>query len=230
MTEFPIPLLSTHSEHESFFVLTREISSAPGRHLDRSGCGGAADPEHRGSLCGRSRVWRCFLLQSWARKDLHPTYRSTRRGGDAVYGRAFLVRCLHAFPLHAPDRALPLAQSAPGWDRRSLGGAPDHARSSHDRIARAAGGIPNRLHREMAPRLELADPEGSPSPFPDDGLQGKEGPHGDGRASGSLEAGVLTADPGWTDRGRIRRVLRNRCAELAALLLHRERPHGRHTQ
>ena len=48
------------------------------------------------------------------------------------------------------------------------------------------------------------------------------------RAAGGLARDVRAPDRRRTDHARVRRLLRHRRAELAAVLLHRERSHGRH--
>ena len=112
-------------------------------------------------------------------------------------------------------------------------GAPlDRPGPAHRRGPREAARLPHGLRREVAPRLGLAHRrrrQEALSGVGRAGRRGREGEDGSDRGTGrGVEEGVRAADSRWPDRTRVRRVFRHRRPELAAVLLHRERPHRRH--
>jgi hypothetical protein len=131
-----------------------------------------------------------------------------------------VLRRLLALALHAPHRPLPLARAAAKRHRRNVGTARHRPGSPDDRRPRETARLPHRLHRQVAPRLGLADPEGKAQS--DAGQQKKDIP-ATAEQKALWKGTVFPTHSRRPHRARLRPLLRHRCAQLAAVLFHRER-------
>lgn len=86
----------------------------------------------------------------------HATPRPARARGTALHGYTQLVRHLHAEPLWAAHRSLSLAEIPQHCPDLRPAVLRRRAHASHNA---AKTGLPHRLYRQMAPRLELGRSE-----------------------------------------------------------------------
>ncbi len=121
-------------------------------------------------------------------------------------------RGLHADALWRAHGPLLLALAAEGRRVAAVGRADHRAHPAHGPRAAPPPRLRHRVHWQVAPRLDLADAR-------------RQAPLEPRRPE---QRRLHPADRRRADDPRLRHLLRRGPAELPALLLHRERPHGRH--